>query len=146
MNYIFFLNNSEKTKSGQEKGNKKSKKSKKKRDDDDDEDIEKVLAELELEYAGLKPKEEVKPSESTREEEKPKKKDKASKKLGSKKGYDLITEELRTMDEMIIDGDYDDDDGSAYKKKDKKKKTQNEVTKLSKWNKKILYLVRCCYC
>ncbi|KAK6619541.1 hypothetical protein RUM43_012298 [Polyplax serrata] len=104
----------------QEKGGKKSKKSKKKRDEDDDEDIEKVLAELELEYAGLKPKEEDKPSEPAKSEEKSGKKEKGGKGKGKgKKDYDL-EEEMRALDEG------DEDVAPVSKKKDKKKKPQKE--------------------
>ncbi|EEB18236.1 eukaryotic translation initiation factor 5B, putative [Pediculus humanus corporis] len=113
-----------------DKGGKKSKKSKKKRDEDDDEDIEKMLAELELEYSGLKPKEETKPNEPSKTDEKPSKKEKAGKK-GRKE--DFISEELRALDEM--DYDYDDDDIPVKPKEKKKKPGQKEEKEEKKTSK-----------
>lgn len=80
-----------------------------------------MLAELELEYAGLKPKEEDKPSEPAKSEEKSGKKEKGGKGKGKgKKDYDL-EEEMRALDEG------DEDVAPVSKKKDKKKKPQKEV-------------------
>lgn len=99
----------------EEKGGKKSKKSKKKRDEEDDEDIEKMLAELEAEYSGLKPKEEDKPTSAPAEEVKLSKK---SKKGGKKREGNLIAEELRDFEEI----EANDYDSVAPKKKEKKKR------------------------
>ena len=102
-----------------DKGGKKSKKSKKKRDEDDDEDIEKMLAELELEYSGLKPKEETKPNEPSKTDEKPSKKEKAGKK-GRKE--DFISEEEETEILKLLKFD---DSGEEYSSELKHRKVKH---------------------
>ncbi|XP_055530213.1 eukaryotic translation initiation factor 5B [Wyeomyia smithii] len=104
-----------------QKAGKKSKKGKKKKGgDSDDEDIEKMLAELEMEYTGVKPADSVEPTAGTadkKEPEKEKKKDKKEKK--KKQETPEVEVEEKPDGEIHIKT-------AAEKRKDKKERQKKE--------------------
>ncbi|XP_066992101.2 eukaryotic translation initiation factor 5B [Anabrus simplex] len=134
------VNNSERTKEDKSiGGGKKGKKSKKKKQDEDDEDIEKMLAELEMEYSGVK-KEEPTPEEKSKGGEDSAKTDskKKSKKKGGKGDSIDILEEVREF-RAEADGETVDDDeteGSTMKTAAQKKKEKKEREKQKKLEQK----------
>ncbi|CAH1987865.1 unnamed protein product [Acanthoscelides obtectus] len=107
-----------------EQGGKKGKKGRRKRDDSD-EDIEKVLAELELEYSGGKKDEMPQPiDESKQEEEKEKKKKKKAKQKEAKE--EEAIEELTKLEEEGTGEEGGTVKTTAQKKKDKKEKEKQK--------------------
>ncbi|XP_017137629.1 eukaryotic translation initiation factor 5B [Drosophila miranda] len=108
----------------QKKNDKKSKKAKRKGKDDDEEDLDKVLADLQAEYAGEAPAPAVVTPEELADEFSKKKKNKKSAGAG-------VPAENDAGDEAA-DGDDDDDGGStmktaAQKKKEKKERQKREA-------------------
>lgn len=113
----------------QESQPKKGKKARRKRNDSD-EDIEKVLAELELEYTGQAKEEKNEPVEQKPEDEEKKKKGKKEKKRDKNDIID-IKQELKSG--VLLDDDDIDDDleigtvkTAAQKKKEKKEREKQK--------------------
>ncbi|KAK1129272.1 hypothetical protein K0M31_020400 [Melipona bicolor] len=113
----------------QESQPKKGKKARRKRNDSDEEDIEKVLAELELEYSGQKKEVKDVPVEEKIEDEDKKKKGRKDKKR--EKDIIDIKEELKTT-EFLEANDIDDEmevstvKTAAQKKKEKKEREKQK--------------------
>ncbi|RZF43835.1 hypothetical protein LSTR_LSTR006376 [Laodelphax striatellus] len=112
-----------------EKGGKKGKKGKKKKDEDDDEDLDKMLAELQMEYAGVKEPsveksvaEEPEPSEEVEDTSKSKKKKKKGKEVSEQVGEEKPAEE----------DDGEDAAGGTVKTAAQKKKEKKEREKQKK--------------
>ncbi|CAK9815364.1 Eukaryotic translation initiation factor 5B [Anthophora quadrimaculata] len=117
----------------QEPQPKKGKKVRRKRKDSDDEDIEKVLAELEIEYFGQQKEVKDEPPVEPAAEVEDKKKDKKGKKDKKKDKGDVIDikEELKTA-ELLEANDIDDEmevstvKTAAQKKKEKKEREKQK--------------------
>ncbi|XP_076236596.1 eukaryotic translation initiation factor 5B isoform X1 [Calliopsis andreniformis] len=114
----------------QESQPKKGKKARRKRNDSDD-DIEKVLAELELEYSGQKTEVKDEPVQQKAEDEDKKKKEKKGGKKKDKGDIIDIKEELKT-NALLEENDFDDEFESgtvktaAQKKKEKKEREKQK--------------------
>ncbi|GLV36103.1 eukaryotic translation initiation factor 5B [Carabus blaptoides fortunei] len=105
-------------------GGKKGKKGRKKRNDSD-EDIEKVLAELELEYSGAKPKQnEVIPEEEISDEKKPK--------SNKNKEQHVSKEDVESFPEELEKDETGEQDGGTVKTAAQKKKEKKEREKQKK--------------
>ncbi|XP_022226543.2 eukaryotic translation initiation factor 5B isoform X2 [Drosophila obscura] len=110
----------------QKKNEKKGKKAKRKGKDDDDEDLDKVLAELQAEYAGGAPA----PTAVVSPEELA---DEFSKKKKNKKAAQAAVPAENDAEDEAADDDNDDDDGgstmktAAQKKKEKKERQKREA-------------------
>ncbi|XP_063222722.1 eukaryotic translation initiation factor 5B [Bacillus rossius redtenbacheri] len=128
----------ERTDKKEEKGGKKGKKGKKKKQDDDDEDIEKVLAELEMEYSGIKKEEapvanEVKEVPEVVAEEDNKKDKKKAKKKGLKAEGDTAEggEEVQNTAKLVVDGEELEGTVKTAAQKKKEKKERDKQKKQS---------------
>ncbi|XP_069683030.1 eukaryotic translation initiation factor 5B [Periplaneta americana] len=114
----------------EEKGGKKGKKQRKKQQDDD-EDIEKMLAELELEYSGVK--KEVVPEEKPVNEEiseESSKKDKKKKKKDTEK-MEAAPEETQEKPKEVIDGEEIEGTVKTAAQKKKEKKEREKQKKMA---------------
>lgn len=126
----------------EEKGGKKGKKQRKKQQDDD-EDIEKMLAELEMEYSGVKKPvvQEEQPKEEGIIEESSKKEKKKKKKLDAEKGE--MVEDSQEKPKEIVDGEEIEGTVKSAAQKRKEKKEKEKQKKMAQKKQVILSLVFC---
>ncbi|XP_059615172.1 eukaryotic translation initiation factor 5B [Phlebotomus argentipes] len=122
----------------EQQGGKKSKKSKKKRNEDDEEDIEKLLAELQIEYAGGKPAGSSEANADVGESQAERKKKVAGKAREHKQSFSKQVDELLD-DDVNADQDVEEElntvKTAAQKKKEKKERQKREAA-LAKQNQK----------